>query len=205
MSAIAAFRTAVLKLLDDASSTRFTADQVDQALVAVLNEYSRTNPLMQTYNVDGTGEKIIELPADFQPLHITRVELHDEDADPQIELNFHAYTMDSQWNIALQDEAVETTDTIDIQYSTSHTIDGLSGGAGTTVPAEDEPPLQAGAAGYACLFRAVSRSESVNLQPEVTAALLKLSDGFLRTFRSGVRKSSGPAFVSMPARSSDIF
>ena len=201
MSAIAAFRTAILKLLDDASSTRFTSAQVDQALIAVLNEYNRIKPLVSTYNVDGTGEYIIEMPADFQPIHVIKVELHDENTLPQLELKFQTFTQDSQWFIELTDTAVSST-----RRWISPTPPPTPLTAWKAQPAQqfrpDEPALQAGAAGYAAMFRAVSRAESVNLQPDVAAALLKISYVFLQSFRSAVRKS--PPLRCLPP-SIDIF
>ncbi len=65
MSAIATFRTAIAKLLDDSTNARYSNDQIDQALRQALQEYSRVRPYLQTYNVNGTGERVLEMPADF--------------------------------------------------------------------------------------------------------------------------------------------
>ena len=49
MSAIAAYRTAILALLSDAGLVIFTNNDVDQALRWALAEYSFRRPLIRTY------------------------------------------------------------------------------------------------------------------------------------------------------------
>jgi len=205
MSAIAAYRTAIQKILDDASKVRFSDDQTDQGLRQALSEYSRRRPLVATRNIDGAGESVIELPADFQPIHVTRVEYHDEDVTPQVEMMFYAFHQDSQWFLDLASQVITAAESIDITYTTTHFIDGLDAAAGTSVPEEDETLLQVGAAGYAALYRAVSRSESVNLQPDVNERLLSISSQFLRDFRNGLGKVPGTAFAQLPAIPTDTF
>lgn len=205
MSDITKFRTAVAKLLDDASNARYTNDQIDQALQQALLQYSQDRPLAATTNVDGSGEKVIEMPADFQPVQVTGVELHAEDVSPQPALRFHAYRQDGSWFIELIDQALESTESIDITYTTLHTIDGLDGAAGTTIPDQDENAVQQGAAGYALLYRAVSRAESVNLQPNVQRSLLELSTTFLQSFRAAIAKEAGAAFADLGLAPTDRF
>ncbi len=205
MSAIATFRTAIAKLLDDSTNARYSNDQIDQALRQALQEYSRVRPYLQTYNVNGTGERVLEMPADFQPIRISRVDYHDENDSPQVELAFYSYHQDGSWFIELADQVLAATESIDVSYLSSHQIDGLDSAAGTSVPAEDENAVQQGAAGYAALYRAVSRAESVNLQPAVQKQLLELSQAFLRAFRAAIAKRAGSAFAVLPAIPTDTF
>jgi hypothetical protein len=196
MSDLAAFRTGVLRILDDPDGLRYTTEQVEQALRAALDEYSRTRPLAATINIDGTGEPVIEMPADFQPFHVLKVELHGEEL-PQEPLKFNAWMEDSQWFLFLADRLVAASESLDITYATAHAIDGLDSAAGTTVPAEAESAIQMGAAGFAALMRAASRAESVNLQPGVAGALLELSSACLRDFRQAIRRQAGAEFASI--------
>ena len=205
MSAIAVFRTAVLALLDDPTNVRYTSAQVDQGLRQALQEYSLANPRAALYNVDGNGNYRFELPADFQPIQITGVELHDATANPQCPILFYAYNQDSQWIMETKDTLVKVGQSIDISYGAYHTIDGLDSGAGTTIPAEDEAALEMGAAGFAAIMRAVSRSESVNLQPDVTKALLDLSVAFLEAFHASIYHVRMAAFAEMPGLDGDVF
>lgn len=198
MSSIIEYCTAILTLLDDASGARYPNDLVERALRLALREYDRVHPNEATYNVDGNGERVIELPADFQPARILRVEVHDEAESPQARLRFNAYAQDGQWFIELMDRTLPASESIDLTYATAHTIDGLDEAAGTSVPAEHENALQMGAAGFAALMRAASRAETVNLQPGLSRSLLELSAVLLRDFRAAIRKDAGAVFATWP-------
>jgi hypothetical protein len=198
MSSITEYRTAVLTLLDDAAGGRYSSDLIDQTVRLALREYGRVHPNLATYNVDGTGERVIELPADFQPLSILGVEYHDESQSPQARLRFNAYTQDGQWVVELMDMAPSASESIDMTYTSAHTIDGLDEAAGTSVPAGHEHTIQVGAAGFAALTRAASRAETVNLQPGLSRSLLELSSVLLQDFRAVIRKDAGAVFASMP-------
>lgn len=205
MAAIAAYRTAILALLDDASKVRYTDNQVDQAIRQTLVEYSQAHPLVATYNADGYDTYRFELPVEFQPMAIMDVQLHDETVNPPVSLLFAAFCQDSQWILETKDYLVSADETVDIVYSTTHLIDGLDDGDTTTIPAEDESAVQMGAAGYAALMRAVSRSETVNLQPGVQKALLDLSTAFLASFREAIHKPLFASFTDFPDMPVDVF
>ncbi len=205
MSDLAEFRTAVLQLLDDPASARYTTDLVERALRQSLREYSRRRPLLATLNVDGTGDSLLELPADFQPMQVLMVELHEETALPQSELRFYAYHQDGQWCLHLMDAAPAATQSLDVTYTTTHSIDGLDGAAGTTLPLEDESAVQLGAAGYAALYRAVSRAESANLQPELARKLIDLAAAFLREFRASIAARPQGKLAFLPSIPADRF
>jgi hypothetical protein len=195
MSSIASFRTSILKILDDAGLARFTNDQVDQGLRAAMAEYSRSRPDRVTRNFDGTGKSVLEMPADFQALQVIQVELHNDTGTPQCSLPYYAYIQDSSWFLYFMDYVPLGSETIDVTYTAIHTVDGLDGAACTSIPAQDEVSLQMGAAGYATLYRAVGRSESVNLQPAVSKGLVELSGSFLRVFQASIYKTPGSAFA----------
>jgi hypothetical protein len=198
MSSITEYRTAILTLLDDAAGARYTSDLIDRALRLALREYDRLHPNEATYNMDGNGERVIELPADFQPASILRVEVHTEGECPQPRLRFNAYTQDGQWFIELMDRSLSASESIDVTYTNAHTIDGLDEAAGTSVRAEHENAVQMGAAGFAALMRAASRAETVNLQPGLSRSLLELSAVLLRDFRAAIRKDAGAVFATWP-------
>jgi hypothetical protein len=191
MSAIAAYRTAVLALLTDASMAIFSANDVDQALRWALTEYSSKRPLIRTYifSVDvSTG--IHTLPADFVTRHITRVQLYNADPDAITDLAYYAYQVDEQWVINTR-LFVEAGEVLQISYSDVHQIDGLDSAAGTTVPDADETLLQLGAAGHAAQMRAINRVETINMNPDVAKTYFDTSLVFLTRFATMLTSEPG--------------
>jgi hypothetical protein len=66
MSAIDAYRIAILALLADAGKVVFSDNDVDQALRWALAEFSLRRPLIRTYQYSVIGTTAYhELPADF--------------------------------------------------------------------------------------------------------------------------------------------
>jgi hypothetical protein len=182
MSALAAYRTAVLALLYDATNVIFSNDNVDTALRWALAEYSVRRPLIRTYMLDVDTTTVIHvLPADFATRHITKVELYNADPDAITERAFYAYIRDEQWTIETK-LAVEAGEVLQVSYSDTHTVDGLDSASGTTVPEADEYILQVGAAGRAAQMRALDRIETINMNKDVVAAYQKLALDYLLTF-----------------------
>jgi hypothetical protein len=197
MSAIATYRTAILALLTDAGLATFSNNDVDAALIWALSEYSLKRPLIRTYLFDVISTTTMHvMPTDLVTRHITKVELYDADPNSIIELVYYAFIRDEQWMISTK-YPVETGEILQVSYSTIHTIDGLDSAAGTTVPDADEPLLQLGAAGHACLMRARNRIETINMNPEVVKAYREVAADFLSNFL-GVLISDARAYVVLP-------
>lgn len=182
MSAIAAYRTAILALLSDAGLVIFTNNDVDQALRWALAEYSFRRPLIRTYifSVD-VFTAIHTLPADFVTRHITRVELYNADPDSIVDLSFYAYRLDEGWMINTRN-MVAAGETLQISYSDVHQVDGLDAAAGTTVPDADETMLELGAAGHAAQMRALNRVETINMNPDVVKTYRDTAKDYLSRF-----------------------
>jgi hypothetical protein len=197
MSAIATYRTAILALLTDAGLATFSNNDVDAALKWALAEYSLKRPLIRTYQFDVISTTSMHvMPADFITRHITKVELYDADPDNIIELPHYAFIRDEQWLISTR-QAVEAGETLQVSYSAVHTIDGLDSAAGTTVPDSDEPLLQQGGAGHACLMRARNRIETINMNPDVLKQYREVAADFLSNF-IGILINGDSPNVSLP-------
>lgn len=197
MSAIAEFRTAVLALLDDPDLDRYTNDTVDAALAWALGAYSRVRPVMRTFSLEGAGTWRLELPAGFAARYITAITM-DDGSDPPTEVDFRAFYYDESWFIETLDRLLGSGDTITVTYNAPQTIDGLEDAAGTTLPAEDEWIVQVGAAGHAARMRAVSRAESINMQPEVRRQLQEIAAAYLADFREALRPAPEAAVIALP-------
>jgi len=166
MSALAAYRTGIRSLLDDASSDRFTDGVIDESLELALVQYSQRKPLLRTYVLDSTNSKRITLPADFIAMSIVDVELVSSLADFDDRIAFYAYKPDEQWVIETPGNVIPLGETLNVYYNAPHTIDGFASASGTTVPDSDEELVELGAAGYACIARATSKVETNNLNPQ---------------------------------------
>jgi hypothetical protein len=204
MSALAAFRTAVLALLDDAALARYTNVQVDAALRQALAAYQNARPLVRTYSVDGTGDYQITMPDGFDAIAVTEVYLDNSD-DPPTPLTFYAFLRDEQWIVQTTGYLVSATESLLVTYTLPHTIDDLDSAAGTTIPPEDEQAVQIGAAGYAALSRAVSRAEAINLNAGAQTALMKLSTEYLTQFAKLIHPKPAAVFTAEPELKTDVF
>jgi hypothetical protein len=197
MSAIAAYRTAILALLADPTLVIFTNNDVDQALRWALAEYSYRRPLIRTYqfSVD-VSTSMHQLPADFITRHITRVQLYNADPDSIVDLSFYAFKLDEQWMINTRN-FVEVGEVLQISYSDGHQVDGLDSAAGTTVPDADETLLEIGAAGHAAQMRALNRVETINMNPDVVKTYRDQAIQYLTTFSALLTSEPGPqAYVA---------
>lgn len=184
---IATYRTRIALLLDDTTNARYTANQIDQALRTALEEFTLRQPVRRTYSVTADGLRRVVLPADFSALQILGVE--EWNADPSIDkaIIYTAGFDDEQWYIEFDEDTVPDSGTIlTVKYTDYQTIDGLDSAAGTTIPIAMEEPLMMGAAGYAAQSRAVSRAESINLQPGVLSQLLKVAEHYLTKFKMAI-------------------
>ncbi|HBG75116.1 MAG: hypothetical protein A2X25_14465 [Chloroflexi bacterium GWB2_49_20] len=184
MSAIAAYRTKILALLDDPTIQRFTSAQIDAALVYAVEEYSRCKPLVRSYSLDSTGAQRITLPADFSSFSIVRVEWVRDDFHTD-EVPFYTYMQDEQWILETCNVTIPLGEVLALTYYCMHTIDGLASAAGTTIPDTDEDLVVLGAAGEAARSRAISKTESNNLNPaeaeQLTAFALSMLHKFERS------------------------
>ena len=188
MTAIAAHRTKVLAILDDASNTKFSNNQVDQAIRDALRDYSNAFPIERTYSFDCDGEDRIVLPADFVAMQVMRVELipsgdSQDDLTKSNEIPFFANYSDEQWVIETPGRTIPIGRTIVIYYSGPHFIDGLDSAAGTTIPDTDDEIFALGAAGYALLSRGVNRSEANVIEGSTVKDLQSLAQKYLHDFR----------------------
>jgi len=205
---LAQYRTAVLALLDDASSERYTSDQIDAALKLALIDYSSLRPIPRTYYFDTTGDKVMELPADFAARQITRVQAFgSNDPNSIYDLDFIARLIDEQWTLEIigsngkrSNIIYPAGDVLVITYADFQSIDGLNGAVVTTI--DDDNLICMGAAGYAAQSRSVSRSETINMQPAVQRQLMDLANQYFGQFFARLHQNKGlvmAAFGDMPA------
>jgi hypothetical protein len=186
--AIAAYRTKVLAVLDDASQTRYTSAQVDQALRLALAEYSTSRPIDTTYSLDADGTQRLALPSDFVARYVYGLE--NRATYPPIIYPIYAYNEDETWIIETPQHTIPTGTTLTVLYGSPQFIDGLDSAAGTTILDEHADILSLGAAGFALADRANSRNETVNIDHDAAEIMLRQSAHYLTKFH---------AFLNRPA------
>jgi len=185
---LAAYRTRILELLDDVSSVRFTEAQLDSGLRSALILYDKIRPLVRTYQLDGTGWQVIALPADFAATFINRVQLYSATSKAALpDVPYKARRVDEQWQVETVSGIYAPGQVLTVTYVSKHTVDNLDGGAGSTIDNDDLFVM--GGAAYAGFSRAVSRAESINMQPGVQAQLLELSNNYMNLFVAGLRSA----------------
>ena len=197
---LAQYRTRVSELLDDTANARYTVGQIDTALRTALIDYSNARPIKRTYQLDTTGDKVIAFPASFVAQQITRAQLWNTDPDLMTDLIFLPRLVDEQWSIEIVGAergsalVYPSGKVLTITYTDRHTIDSLDSAAGTTI--DDDNLLAIGAAAYAAQSRAVSRAETINMQPALQKQLTELSTKYFAIFYNRLPPHTGVSGVS---------
>jgi hypothetical protein len=204
MTTLATYRTLVLALLDDPTLTRYTNDSVDVALRMALQTFSQYKPVTRTYTITADGERIIVVSTDLVPNKIYKVVRIETDPDDNEDLPFYAYRHDEQVSIEIPGRIIDADETLDLYYYVDQTIDTLDGASGTTVTDDWDEVLAMGAAGYAAMIRANSRSESINMQPNVAKQLRDLANDYLSKFNDSLI-NIGSTFATLPAAPTDEY
>lgn len=185
--AIAALRTKVLAILDDASLTKFSNNQVDQAVRDALIEYTRYRPIEATFSFDADGEQVIVMPTSFIAFQVT--DLYKDEDYPQTHYTFLARYEDEQWQIETPKDTIPANTALIAAYAKVNGIDGLDSFAGTTIPDSEIELFALGAAGFALLSRAVNRSEANNLDSDTLEGLKKLGDSYITKFLTTLKQT----------------
>ncbi len=183
MSNLANFRTKLLALLDDPSKTKYTDAQIDQSIRQALTEYNRLAPFESSAAVAATGEKQIPLDT-LNALFITAVHFPGTAGDPSLKdsIPFNAFQKENIWILETRD-LIPAAQTLTVFFAAPNTVTDLDSATETTIPDADVDIFSIGAAGFAALARAHSRTESINLAPEVSQQLQKLGESYLTMFK----------------------
>jgi hypothetical protein len=148
-------RDMVKQDLDDTGNDVWSTDDIDRAIKRALIDYSQVRPQ--------EAVTTIELPADGREVDISSIS-----GLTRVVKVWYPYDSSAaespprwvQWDKWAQTLYISSGDepaggkTVRIYYQKQHTIEGLDGASETTVPAEDEEVLIAGAGAYASLQKA---------------------------------------------------
>lgn len=152
------------QLLDD--GTLFTTAMLTAAAREALRDFNLRAPIHAGNIVEVTAsQKTYELStSDGFPslvLDIDDVLKNDDNAEDDDPLDFDAIFEDNRVYIRLR--TAESSGNLLIRYTQAHTVQDLDSETESTMNADQDQILVDGICGYACMYRATGRVESLNL------------------------------------------
>ncbi len=210
---LAALEAAVAADLDDVAQELWTTGQLERAIRKALMRYSEVRPQVVMGTVASAATREYSLSSLTGLVDVLRVEW------PWVQGAGMTYpppyvdfdVLDDRISIALRTATCpKVTDApLRVTYTKTHTLLGLDGAAGTTVPAEDEETLIVGACAYAAIQRARTVVEAVNPSADTPELWQKWGEARLAEFeaelaRLQARKSAkGPGRTTVVAPAGD--
>lgn len=162
---LAAYRTAARDHARDGGATVWTDAQVDTALRAALEAYSRVTArtVVGTLTLGSSGREI-SLASLTGLLTVREVWLPYSASAPEHPPNQRYFIPLSPTTVYIADSAEPAAGEVArVFYLALHTVDGLDGATATSVPAWHEQGLALGAAAYAAEARARQLTEAENV------------------------------------------
>lgn len=172
MSTLATLRDRVEVILGDTVNALFSANAIDEAIHAALDEYTAVTPhTIETLVICPGDGREVALDALTDLIAVTDVWWpYDSDAvnetwPPNRVKGYSVYFDDARPVLVLtsvDQSQPQINDEIRLWHTAPHTISGLASAAVTTLPAEHESLIVRGACGFACLARANDITEDIS-------------------------------------------
>ena len=182
--------------IDD--GTRFTAATITAAVRQALKDFNAAAPQRLAETQDAVnGQYDYEL-TDLNVMAILDVLQEGADAaqEAHTPLPYSPYFEDGRAWIRLLTPL--GSGTLIFRYSLPHTLSGLDGAVESTLNAWQDGVLVDGACYYACLARAASRIETVNLNPDVPDPWQEIAALYQRAFNAGLALAGRPPAAQLP-------
>jgi hypothetical protein len=189
---LATLRARVEQALQDTGNTRWTADDVDEAIRQALQRYSQLIPAeaIAAIALAAAGREI-DISSLTGYIKVLRVWWDYDATDPDYPPHWRDFEL---WpgDLLFVKSASEPSagDTVRVWYTKPQTLSGLDGAAATTFQARDESLLVIGAAAFAAYSRAVGRAESVNVDGYTSRKLRDWSELRMAEFEAGLHQLS---------------
>lgn len=181
-------RGRVESTLQDSGHSRWSTDDLDEAIRKALEQYGRRNPhhAIGTVTLSSDGREI-DISSLTGLLRVEKVWWDYDSGTPGYPPNWRQFEV---WpgSVLYIDDPTEPSngDVVRVWYTKVHTINGLDSATATTVPAEDIGYVVIGAGHFAAQSRAVELSESLNVDKDVVKRLDGWADEQGKNFRAGV-------------------
>jgi hypothetical protein len=185
---LATLRDRVELTLQDSSNLTWSADDVDEAIENALTQYSAKQPAhaIGTIELAAAGREI-SLSTLTGLLRVEKVWWDYDSETPGYPPNWRQFEV---WPGAIlyvdDDEQPASGDVVRVWYTKVHTLNGLNGASGTTVPAEDVSYLIDGAASICAEMRAMELTEQAVVDRDVVKRLMDWADEKRSNFRYGM-------------------
>ena len=175
-------------LLDD--GTRFTTATITAAVRAALATWNQYAPINAATRIDAVTDQhdyeLSDEPDASTAITITDILAWDDDGDEHIPLAYTQWTEDERIFFRLF-TAQTTGDEILARFTQPHTVNGLDSATESTLSALFDNTLIKGAAAEACAIRSRSRTETINLQSQVTPTYAQIATQLRAEFLAELR------------------
>lgn len=185
---LSALRDRVEQILLDTGNSIWATGAIDAAVRLALFEYSEVRPyltkstLALTSAISTNGREIdISSLSDLVAVVDVWAPYATSD-DKRLSRRFVHWPDDEEVDI-IDGLALSTLESARVFYSKNHTLNGLDSEVATTFRVGDENIIALGAAGYACLSRAVDLAEQVTIDRETVDKVRELAGAYLDEFR----------------------
>lgn len=183
---ITTLRNQVERLLQDASNTKWSESDLDEAIRQALEHFTARNPhrAVSSLTLSADGREI-DISSLSNVIHVTRVWWEYDSSDPDHPPNWREFEEWPSDTVYINDgDEPQSGDVVRVYYTQPHTINGLDGEATTTINTAHIDLLARGAAAYAALMRAQELSEKLNVDGFVTRRLVEWGQARLEEFEA---------------------
>ena len=194
---LATIRDRVEQLLVDLSNAIWTTGLIDESVDQALSAYSEVRPqvvrsALSLTTILSTNGREIDISAVTGLVSVVDVWAPYLAADDKATKRRFEHWLEQEVVNLADGAAVSASDTARIFYAKVHTLNGLNSAGATTFKTGDDSLIVVGAAGYACLSRAVDLLEQVTLGRQTAEELQGLGSVYLAEFwrRLGVGDGS---------------
>jgi hypothetical protein len=187
---LATLRDRVEQALQDSGNSRWTAEDVDEAIRQALQRYSQVCPDETIETIDlAAGGREIDLSSLTGYIDVVRVWWDYDATDPDYPPNWREFEVWPGDLLFLRSSSEPSPgETVRIWYTRPHTLSGLDGATETTFPARDESLLVVGAVAHAGYSRAAGKAESVNVDSYVPQKMREWAGARMAEFEAGLRE-----------------
>lgn len=192
---LATLRDRVELHLQDSANARWTAGDIDEAILKALEEYNKISPAYAVGSITlAAAGREISLSTLTGLIRVLKVWWPYDSADPGYPPNWCQFDV-YPGSILFIDERSEPAsgDVVRVWYTKACTLNGLASASATTVPSEDITYIINGACYFAAKARIAEISESLTVDDETTDRLAKFADDHGKAFRFG-RRDEPPAW-----------
>jgi hypothetical protein len=184
---LASLRDRVEAILEDATNTKWSTTEVDEAIRQALHRYSLRLPrrVIASLTLSAAGREVDISSLTYRT--IERVWWDYDSSDPAHPPEWRDFEV---WPGDLlfinDDDEPAASDVVRVWYTTDHTLDDLDSATATTYPARHDTLIATGAAGFAAQSRALTLSESANLNAWAPRNLREWADRQIAIFERGL-------------------